>query len=251
MAPSPAPTCLRKRCDKRSGATPDPSSETETATCASSRAAASRMGDEDGACVAALAKRLLSTCTMRPSAITGGRSTGGATRTAWRPPPLRNVLRARSTKAATSEGSGATESVPDSMAPRVQQVADQPAHVPSLLDDDAVELAHLGRVQLRGHLQQRRRASSPSRRGRVARVVYVDERTVESGAMKPLPLLDRRPNRGQSHEPPTTRGGAPTSALPTAGSVPPPWTPGLTDPRRKNWPQKTAEYIMCVKGGIT
>ena len=31
-------------------------------------------------------------------------------------------------------------------APRVQQVADQPAHVSGLLDDDAVELAHLGRL---------------------------------------------------------------------------------------------------------
>ena len=118
MAPSPALAYLRKRFGKRSGATPGPSSETETATCASSRTAATRIGDDAGACRAALAKRLLSTCMMRRrSAITGGSPAGRSTTTAWRPPPLRNVLRACSTRAATSEGSGATVSVPDSMRP--------------------------------------------------------------------------------------------------------------------------------------
>ena len=39
-ASSPAPACLRKRCGKRSGAIPGPSSETETATCTPSRVAA-------------------------------------------------------------------------------------------------------------------------------------------------------------------------------------------------------------------
>ena len=53
----------------------------------------------------------------RGSAITGGSPAGRSTRTAWRPPPLRNVLRARSTRAATSEGSGDTDSVPESMRP--------------------------------------------------------------------------------------------------------------------------------------
>ena len=41
-------------------------------------------------------------------------------------------------------------------APRVEQVADQAAHVPGLVVDDAVELVPLGRVDLRRGFQQRR-----------------------------------------------------------------------------------------------
>ncbi len=118
VAPGLPPECLLNRCGSSSGATPLPSSETETATCASSRTAATRIGVDSGACRAALANRLLSTCTTRRrSAITDGRPAGRSTRTACRPPPPRNVLRARSTRAATSEGSAATESVPASMRP--------------------------------------------------------------------------------------------------------------------------------------
>ena len=41
-------------------------------------------------------------------------------------------------------------------APNIQQVADQPAHVIGLLVDDAEELAHLGRVELRFGAQRGR-----------------------------------------------------------------------------------------------
>ena len=118
VAPCSPPACLLNRRGSSPGATPLPSSETETATCASSRTAATRIGVDSGACRAAFDKRLLSTCTMRRrSAITGGSPAGRSTRTACRPPPPRNVLRARSTRAATSEGSVVTESVPESMRP--------------------------------------------------------------------------------------------------------------------------------------
>ena len=70
------------------------------------------------ACRAAFASRLLSTCSTRwRSAMTRGRSGGRSISTVWRPPPERKVVRARSTSAATSEGSGETESVPVSMRP--------------------------------------------------------------------------------------------------------------------------------------
>ena len=50
-------------------------------------------------------------------------------------------------------------------AARVEQVADQAPHVAGLLDDDAVELAHLGRIERRRVFQQRhRRASYGSQR---------------------------------------------------------------------------------------
>ena len=49
--------------------------------------------------------------------MTRGRSGGRSMRTVCRPPPLMNVPRAWSTSAATSEGSGATDSVPVSMRP--------------------------------------------------------------------------------------------------------------------------------------
>ena len=60
------------------------------------------------------------------SAIARGRSGGRSIMTACRPPPLRNVLRARSTRAATSEGSGCTVSVPASMLPASSRSAIRP-----------------------------------------------------------------------------------------------------------------------------
>ena len=115
---SPAGVYLLNSRPRCSGAMPRPSSQTETATCSPSRSAAIRMGAESGEWRAALASRLLSTCTMRcRSAMTRGRSGGRSMRTVCRPPPLRNVPRAWSTSAATSEGSGATDSVPVSIRP--------------------------------------------------------------------------------------------------------------------------------------
>ncbi len=133
VTPGLPPPCLLNRCGSSSGATPLPSSETATATCASSRTAPTRIGVDSGcACLAALANRLLSTCTMRRrSAITGGSSAGRSTRTACRPPPPRNVLRARSTRAATSAGSGATESVPESMRPASSRSRTRPGMWPA------------------------------------------------------------------------------------------------------------------------
>ena len=76
------------------------------------------MGDDAGECLAALEIRLLSTCTMRArSAITRGRSSGRSMLRARLPATPRNVLRARSTSAATSAGSGDTDSVPVTMRP--------------------------------------------------------------------------------------------------------------------------------------
>ena len=104
--------------DGRSGATPRPSSATEMVTWTPSRIAVTRMGDDSGACREALETRLFSTCTTRRrSAIAGGRSGGRSISTLCRPPPLRKVFLARSTKSATSVGSGYTESVPESMRP--------------------------------------------------------------------------------------------------------------------------------------
>ena len=115
---SPAAVYLRNSWPRWSGAMPRPSSVTETATCSPSRSAAIRMGADSGDWRAALASRLLSTCTMRcRSAMTRGSSGGRSMLTVCRPPPLTNVPRAWSTSAATSEGSGATDSVPVSMRP--------------------------------------------------------------------------------------------------------------------------------------
>ena len=117
-SPPARPACLRKSCGSRSGAIPRPSSQTEIATCTPSHAASTRMGEVSGAWRAALANRLFSTCTMRSrSASTGGRSGGRSMRTPWRAPPLRKVVRARSTRAGTSEGSASTDSVPASIRP--------------------------------------------------------------------------------------------------------------------------------------
>ena len=71
-------------------------------------------------------------------------------RTVCRPPPLMNVPRAWSTSAATSEGSGATDSVPVSMRPASSRSPDQAVHAVGLLVNDAEELRHLGRALDRG-----------------------------------------------------------------------------------------------------
>ena len=106
---------------------PLPSSATETATCTPSRSAATRIGEDSGACRAAFASRLFSTCSTRwRSAMTRGRSGGRSIVTVWRPPPERKVVRARSTSAATSEGSGETESMPVSMRPASSRSAISP-----------------------------------------------------------------------------------------------------------------------------
>ena len=73
-------------------------------------------------------------------------------------------------------------------APRVEQVADQASHVPGLLDDDAVELAHLGRVECRRFLQEgRRRALDGGQR--LAQLVA--HQAQELGP-QPLDLVERR-----------------------------------------------------------
>ena len=73
-------------------------------------------------------------------------------------------------------------------APRIEQGADKAAHVPGLLVDDAVELVHLGRVEVRRILQQGGgRALDGGERG-AQLVAYHAE---ELGA-QPLQLLERR-----------------------------------------------------------
>ena len=108
------------------------------------------MGADSGEWRAALASRLLSTCTRRcrighdpgqagrqvdadgvPPAAADEQCLGPG-------PPFRGV---------TSEGSGATDSVPDFDAPGVEQVANQVVHAVGLLVDDAEELRHLGRSE--------------------------------------------------------------------------------------------------------
>ena len=117
MAPAP-PTFVLNRCGSSSGSSPAPSSATEIATCSASRTAATRMTEEAGVCRAAFASRLFSTCTTRRrSAITGGRSMARSTTRQRRSSPVRKALLAPSTRSATAEGSGETESVPESMRP--------------------------------------------------------------------------------------------------------------------------------------
>ena len=112
VAPARPPPCLRNRCGSRSGATPRPSPETEMATCALSSPAVTRIGVDSGACCAALARRLSSTCTTRRrSTITRGQPRGQGRRGLRR---SGRCFRARSTRTGTSEGSSATESVPES-----------------------------------------------------------------------------------------------------------------------------------------
>ena len=66
--------------------------------------------------LAALERRLFNTWTMRRrSAMTQGRSGGRSISIVFRPPPLRKVFLASSTRLATSVGSGVIESEPVSI----------------------------------------------------------------------------------------------------------------------------------------
>ena len=76
--------------------------------------------------------------------------------TPCRAPPLRNVLRALH-QVGHLRGLGCDRERARLDAPGIEQIADQAAHVVGLLDDEAVELAHLGRVERRRLLHQRHR----------------------------------------------------------------------------------------------
>ena len=145
-ARSPAVVYLRNSWPSWSGAMPRPSSATETATCSPSRAAAIRMGAESGEWRAALASRLLSTCTRRcRSAMTLGRSGGRSMRTVCRPPPLMNAPGGLVHQRGDLGGLGRDRQRAGVDAPGVEQVADQAVDAVGRLVDDAEELRHLGR----------------------------------------------------------------------------------------------------------
>ena len=84
-----APACLSKSRGSSSGATPRRSSEPVRATCPSSRAAATRIGDDSGACRAVLAKRLPGHLRDAPPVGHRGRQAGGECR------PRRGAARRR------------------------------------------------------------------------------------------------------------------------------------------------------------
>ena len=88
----------------------------------------------------------------RRSDITGAKSISML----CRPPPLRKVFRARSTRTETSEVSGIPEGARVD-APDIQQVADQDAHVVGLLVDDVEDLHDFGRTEIRRCAQRGRR----------------------------------------------------------------------------------------------
>ena len=148
-----------------------------------------RIGEEGGECRAAFASRLPSTCTMRSgSAIARGRSGGRSMSTGWRPPPVRNVVRAWSTSAATFEGLGRDGERSRLDAARVEEVRDQAPHAVGLPVDDAEELAHLGPRRIRGRMEHgRRRALDRGER----RAQLVAHHLEELRAL-PLELLERR-----------------------------------------------------------
>jgi len=72
-------------------------------------------------------------------------------------------------------------------APRIQQVSDEPAHVVNLLVDDTLELAHLGRVEIRRLFQQ---GDSRALDGGERRAQLVAHQAEELGT-QPLELLQR------------------------------------------------------------
>ena len=154
--PSAAPEYLRNSCARRSGAMPLPSSATETATCTPSRSAATRIGEDSGACRAAFASRLFSTCSTRwRSAMTRGRSGGRSIVTVWRAPAgeeggARPVDQRRHLR-----GLGRDRERAGVDAPGVEQVGDQADHAVGLVVDDADELAGLGRRELTRGAEQR------------------------------------------------------------------------------------------------
>ena len=109
-------------------------------------------------------------------------------RTACRPPPLRKVVRARSTSAATFAGSGRDRERARLDAPRVQEVRDQAAHVVGLPVDDAEELEQLGLGRDRHGAEHGRRRALDRGQGGAELVAHHPEE------LRPLPLqrLERR-----------------------------------------------------------
>ena len=107
---------LRNRSGRSSAGIPRPWSDTEISTLAPAGTALTRMTESSRECSAALESRLPTTWTMRlRSAITRGRSGVTSMTRSFLPPALMKAFRARSTRAATSTGSGSTDSVPVSM----------------------------------------------------------------------------------------------------------------------------------------
>ena len=128
------------------------------------------MTADAGVCRAAFASRLFSTCTMRRrSAITGGRSTARSTTRPRRSSPARKALLAPFHQIHHRRRLGRDRERARVDAPRVEPIGDETAHLVRLLDDDAEELAHLGRVEPRRLLQQRD-PRSLDRRARPVRV---------------------------------------------------------------------------------
>ena len=148
---------LADRCGNRSGTTPAPSSETETAPCAFSRTAATRIGVVSGAC-------------RVPAAAAQERASRLLDQVGHR------------------RGLGRHRQRPRVDAPRVEQVADEAVHVGGLLADDAEELARLGRVEL-GRLLQPRVGRALDGEQRSAQLVA--HQAQELGP-QPLDLVERR-----------------------------------------------------------
>ena len=73
-------------------------------------------------------------------------------------------------------------------APRVEEIRDESAHLVRLLEDDAEELAHLGRVEPGRVLHQRHRRSL-DRRERCAQLVAHQP---QERRTQPLDLVERR-----------------------------------------------------------
>ena len=99
-----------------SGNTPRPSSATDIATQSSPREALTRIAEESGEYRAAFDSRLHTTWTIRRrSAITRGRSSSISIVTFLRPPPVKKMFFASSTKSPTATGPGVTDNMPVSM----------------------------------------------------------------------------------------------------------------------------------------
>ena len=154
-SPPARPVCLRNRCASRSGATPRPSSATVTATWTPSRTAATRMGEDFRGVPGGVGEQVVQHLHDAPPVGHRGRQV------------RRQVDRHAVPAAAAQEGvPGPLHQARDLRrfggyrerarvdAPDIEQVADQAAHVIGLLVDDAEELAHLGRVELRSGVQR-------------------------------------------------------------------------------------------------
>ena len=81
-------------------------------------------------------------------------------------------------------------------AARIEKVADQAPHVARLRDDDAVELAHLGRVERRRVLQQRRRRAPDGGQRRAQLVAH----QAQELRPQPLDLVERRQVLNGDHQ---------------------------------------------------